>query len=83
MPYQLGDEAILGAEYQRLYELNKESTNNQTNDWNGYPSQKYVYCDVLYDELVSSRNSFGTFNIDRPSAKHGRRPTSRSSCRIK
>lgn len=47
MPYQLGDEAILGAEGRRLC-VNTVPTNNQTDDWNGCPFQKYAVTDALY-----------------------------------
>ena len=47
MPYQLGDEAILGAEGRRLC-VNTVTTNNQTDDWKDCPFQKYAVTDALY-----------------------------------
>ena len=59
MPYQLGDEAILGAEGRRL-RVNTVPTNNQTDDWNGCPFQKYVLTDALYGGPGSSESVFWT-----------------------
>lgn len=59
MPYQLGDEAILGAEGRRLC-VNTVTTNNQTDDWKDCPSQKYALTDALYGETGSSESVFLT-----------------------